>query len=138
MGTQRLSLPVLLAFSCWCSEGNEGMKPIINPLWFPLRESPGSFPHSVSTNKILFLGVHHCICQPAKNNFFSEGGSLAKQSELHFSWNHVLLCGLGFTPAATPKFSNENPIRTRESRVGGLSADLVFSPSEPHPQPRFW
>ena len=43
--------------SCWCSVGNEGMRngmiPINHSLWLPLRESLGSFPHSLlSTSKI--------------------------------------------------------------------------------------
>ena len=30
--------------TCWCSAG---MTPINHPLWFPLKQSPGSFPHSL-------------------------------------------------------------------------------------------
>ena len=41
--------------TCWCSAGNEGMTPI-HPLWFPLRESPGSghfsFPTYRTSKKI--------------------------------------------------------------------------------------
>ena len=44
--------------TCWCSAGNEGMTPINHPLWFPLRESPGSFLHSLlSTSTSLQVGL---------------------------------------------------------------------------------
>ena len=73
--------------TCLFSAGNEGMTPINHPLWFPLRESPGSFPHSLlSTSQIIVGG-----CQTYKYGLGFLGKYLDRGPNF---WGKVVPCCL--------------------------------------------
>ena len=78
-------------------KGNDGLTPTIHPQWFPLRESPCSFTHSLlSTRKITFAKIKGCSWQVPRFGF-TQATTIA-----------LLQLFLGYPPAIRRHESNQS------------------------------